>query len=261
MYFNISVTQYWSLINRWQIITEVLNTVLNRQGRHCFLETAKGRKCNTHLKHILKEEYKCSDLNIFRLFNESSQIEHFIFQMALIYFCLIKNVPFPAIPLNPTYWLLKHPCFPKESSRSRPNGHSSPCHFVPFNCYHTMCSAQKYEDLAPISIPHPSSLWHKQAQGLTVLHNTRSCPKAQRFLRQRKQNYQRDVVLEAGLEVYLEKRPLLTTSVKKGFLLVSGPLKPMILHRHTCCQGDSHHIPRIHLAHLPPLAVTMSPSI
>jgi len=30
---------------------------------------------------------------------------------------------------------------------------------------------------------------------------------------------------------------------------------------HTCCQGNSHHIPRIHLPHLPPLPVTISPSI
>ena len=29
----------------------------------------------------------------------------------------------------------------------------------------------------------------------------------------------------------------------------------------TCCQGNSHHIPRIHLAHLPPLPMATSPSI
>ena len=31
--------------------------------------------------------------------------------------------------------------------------------------------------------------------------------------------------------------------------------------QHTCCQGNSYHIPRIHLAHLPPLPVATSPSI
>lgn len=47
----------------------------------------------------------------------------------------------------------------------------------------------------------------------------------------KEKNYQMDVVLEAGLEVHLEKRPQLTTSVKKGFLLVSGHLKPMTSQR------------------------------
>lgn len=41
-------------------------------------------------------------------------------------------------------------------------------------------------------------------------------------------------------------------------VLLSGSLKPMTSHRRdlqTCCQGNSYHIPRIHLAHLPPLPV------
>ena len=49
-------------------------------------------------------------------------------------------------------------------------------------------------------------------------------------------------------------------------MLVSGPLKPLTSQRlqcnpHTCCQVDIHHIPRIHLPHLPPLPVAISPSI
>jgi hypothetical protein len=46
-------------------------------------------------------------------------------------------------------------------------------------------------------------------------------------------------------------------------LLVSGSQKPEISRRwdqYTCCQGNSHPIPRIHLAHLPDLPVIMSSS-
>ena len=42
------------------------------------------------------------------------------------------------------------------------------------------------------------------------------------------------------------------------YLLVSGPPKPVTSHRldpQTCCQGNRHYIPRIHLAHLPPLPI------
>jgi hypothetical protein len=43
-----------------------------------------------------------------------------------------------------------------------------------------------------------------------------------------------------------------------GRVSVSGSPKPAASHRwdpKTYCQGNSHHIPRIHLAHLPPLPV------
>ena len=48
-------------------------------------------------------------------------------------------------------------------------------------------------------------------------------------------------------------------------LLVPEPLKPVTYHRqqcnlYTCCQGNVHHISRIHWAYLPPLPMTTSPS-
>ena len=51
---------------------------------------------------------------------------------------------------------------------------------------------------------------------------------------------------------------------KKGGMLVSGPPKPVTSNRcdpNTYFQGKSHHIPRIHLAHLPPLPVITSSSV
>ena len=46
-------------------------------------------------------------------------------------------------------------------------------------------------------------------------------------------------------------------------MLASGPPKPMTSHRQQCdlqtsCQDNRHHIPRIHLAHLPTLPASFS---
>ena len=52
--------------------------------------------------------------------------------------------------------------------------------------------------------------------------------------------------------------------IDEYFVLVSRPPKSVTSPRHnphTCCQGNSYHIPRIHLAHLPYIPMKMSPSI
>ena len=66
---------------------------------------------------------------------------------------------------------------------------------------------------------------------------------------------------EGWVEVWNQK-----PSEGTHLVLVSGPLKPVTSHRqqhnlHTCCQGNSHAIPIIHSAHLPPLPMATSLSI